>query len=56
MVEYSLTPLGKTLNQVLKNFCDWSRFNFKNVEAARNRYDNGENRSLLKNAIAFLNL
>ncbi|UBF23839.1 helix-turn-helix transcriptional regulator [Kovacikia minuta CCNUW1] len=39
MVEYSLTPLGQTLNQVLKCLCDWSTANFAAVEAARSRYD-----------------
>jgi DNA-binding HxlR family transcriptional regulator len=39
MVEYSLTPLGLTLNQVLKSLCDWSMENFQQVEAARDEYD-----------------
>jgi DNA-binding HxlR family transcriptional regulator len=39
MVEYSLTPLGLTLNQVLKSLCDWSTENFQQVEAARDEYD-----------------
>jgi DNA-binding HxlR family transcriptional regulator len=39
MVEYSLTPLGLTLNQVLKSLCDWSTENFERVEAARDEYD-----------------
>jgi DNA-binding HxlR family transcriptional regulator len=39
MVEYSLTPLGLTLNQVLKSLCDWSTENFQRVEAARDEYD-----------------
>jgi DNA-binding HxlR family transcriptional regulator len=39
MVEYSLTPLGLTLNQVLKSLCDWSTDNFERVEAARDEYD-----------------
>ncbi len=42
MVEYSLTPLGETLNQVLKELCDWSTKNFHNVEAARINYDHSE--------------
>jgi DNA-binding HxlR family transcriptional regulator len=42
MVEYSLTPLGQTLNQVLKELCDWSTNNFHDVEAARIDYDNSE--------------
>lgn len=40
MVEYSLTPLGETLSQVLKELCDWSTNNFHDVEAARIDYDN----------------
>jgi DNA-binding HxlR family transcriptional regulator len=39
MVEYSLTPLGLTLNRVLKSMCDWSTENFQQVEIARDEYD-----------------
>jgi DNA-binding HxlR family transcriptional regulator len=39
MVEYSLTPLGETLNEVLKKLCNWSTENFHYVEAAREKYD-----------------
>jgi DNA-binding HxlR family transcriptional regulator len=39
MVEYSLTPLGTTLNLVLKSLCDWSAENFQQVEIAREEYD-----------------
>ncbi|MBW4533219.1 MAG: helix-turn-helix transcriptional regulator [Pleurocapsa minor HA4230-MV1] len=39
MVEYSLTPLGETLNEVLKALCDWSTDNFQQVETARAIYD-----------------
>jgi DNA-binding HxlR family transcriptional regulator len=39
MVEYSLTPLGETLNGVLKSVCDWSTQNFDEVEIARVEYD-----------------
>ena len=42
MVEYSLTPLGETLSQVLKELCDWSTENFHDVEAARSNYDKSE--------------
>jgi DNA-binding HxlR family transcriptional regulator len=42
MVEYSLTPLGKTLNQVLKSLCEWSTENFQQVESARKNYDGTE--------------
>ncbi|GAA6617723.1 winged helix-turn-helix transcriptional regulator [Scytonema sp. NUACC26] len=41
-VEYSLTPLGQTLSQVLKSLCEWSKVNFQDVEAARNQYDGAE--------------
>lgn len=43
MVEYSLTPLGMTLNLVLKSLCDWSSENFQQVEIARNEYDRNLN-------------
>jgi DNA-binding HxlR family transcriptional regulator len=39
MVEYSLTPLGDTMNGVLKSVCDWSTQNFEAVEAAKIEYD-----------------
>ena len=39
MVEYSLTPLGKTLADVLRTLCDWSIQNFDATEAARAAYD-----------------
>lgn len=39
MVEYSLTPLGETMNGVLKSVCDWATQNFDAVEAARIEYD-----------------
>jgi DNA-binding HxlR family transcriptional regulator len=42
MVEYSLTPLGHTLSQVLKSLCEWATANFQHVEAARNQYDNAD--------------
>jgi DNA-binding HxlR family transcriptional regulator len=35
MVEYSLTPLGKTLVPPLKTLCDWASEHFSEVEAAR---------------------
>lgn len=41
-VEYSLTPLGETLSQVLKSLCDWSIVNFQHVEAAIRQYDQTE--------------
>lgn len=45
MVEYSITPLGLTLNQVLKSMCDWSKENFQQVEIARDEYDRGDTQS-----------
>lgn len=45
MVEYSLTPLGKTLTEVLKNLCNWAIDNFQQVEVARNDYDDANERS-----------
>ncbi len=45
MVEYSLTPLGQTLNQVLKSLCDWASANFQAVETARKRYDSTRDES-----------
>ena len=39
MVEYSLTPLGTTMNGILKSLCDWATQNFDAVEAARIKYD-----------------
>lgn len=35
MVEYSLTPLGKTLVEPLQALCRWSSEHFHEVEAAR---------------------
>ncbi|MGB8698990.1 MAG: helix-turn-helix domain-containing protein [Thermosynechococcaceae cyanobacterium] len=42
MVEYSLTPLGETLNGVLKSLCDWSNENYDAVETARTEYDRAQ--------------
>jgi DNA-binding HxlR family transcriptional regulator len=42
MVEYSLTPLGHTLSQVLKNLCEWATIYFEDVEAARSQYDSAK--------------
>lgn len=38
-VEYSVTPLGETLSDVLIALCDWSSENFEEVEATRREYD-----------------
>jgi DNA-binding HxlR family transcriptional regulator len=42
MVEYSVTSLGTSLNQVLKSLCEWSTDNFQQVELARENYDKTE--------------
>ncbi len=42
MVEYSLTPLGTTMNGILKSLCDWATQNFDAVEAARIEYDRSQ--------------
>lgn len=39
MVEYSLTPLGKTLVEPLKVLCNWAMEYFPEVEAAKKRSD-----------------
>lgn len=39
MVEYSLTPLAETLNEILKALCNWTNDNFQQVETARTNYD-----------------
>lgn len=39
-VEYSLTPLGKTLVDLLSSLCIWSKKHFKEVEKSRMKYDN----------------
>jgi len=39
MVEYSLTPLGRTLSQVMESLCEWATVNFQDVEVARSQYD-----------------
>ena len=38
-VEYSITPLGETLNLILSNLCDWSREHYGQVKIAREVYD-----------------
>ena len=45
-VEYSLTPLGQTLNDVLRTLCEWSLENFRQVEAARQSYDQAQAESV----------
>jgi DNA-binding HxlR family transcriptional regulator len=39
MVEYSLTPLGRSLSQVMESLCEWATVNFQDVEFSRSQYD-----------------
>ena len=38
-VEYSLTPLGETLIEVITALCNWAREHIDEVEEAREHYD-----------------
>src|SRR5215471_16421503 len=38
-VEYSVTPLGRSLHPIFKGVCDWATENFADVEKARARHD-----------------
>lgn len=38
-VEYSLTPLGATLRQLIRGLVDWSGAHLSEVDAARSTYD-----------------
>ncbi len=38
-VEYSLTPLGETLTELLKAVCKWAQVHWDEIEAARICYD-----------------
>ena len=38
-VEYALTPLGQTLTELLKAFCEWAQVHGDEIEAARVQYD-----------------
>lgn len=38
-VEYSLTPLGETLVNLLSNLCHWSKEHYEEVKRARMKYD-----------------
>ena len=38
-VEYSLTPLGATLRQLIRGLVDWSGAHLMEVDAARSAYD-----------------
>jgi len=37
-VEYSVTPLGKSLDPIFKSVCDWATRNFPQMEDAQLRY------------------
>lgn len=43
-VEYSLTPLGQTLTELLKDICKWTQAHWDEIEAARIHYDEGGDR------------
>lgn len=43
-VEYSLTPLGRTLTEPLKAICRWAEANMPKVEAARRAFEAREGR------------
>jgi len=38
-VEYSVTPVGRSLHPIFKSVCDWAGEHFPAVERARARYD-----------------
>ena len=38
-VEYSVTPIGRSLHPIFKSVCDWAGENFPEVEKARARHD-----------------
>ncbi len=39
-VEYSLTPLGKTLTELLRAICKWAEVHLDEIDVARRGYDN----------------
>jgi len=43
-VEYSVTPLGQSLDPIFKSLCDWGSEHFPTLERARFRYDKKKNR------------
>src|SRR4028119_1407444 len=43
-VEYSLTPLGRTLTELLKNVCQWAQAHWDEIETARVHYDEKSDR------------
>jgi DNA-binding HxlR family transcriptional regulator len=44
-VEYSLTPVGQTLTELLRAFCGWAQAHWDEIEAARMRYDEKSDRA-----------
>ena len=38
-VEYSVTPVGRSLHPIFKSLCGWAGEHFSAVERARTRYD-----------------
>jgi DNA-binding HxlR family transcriptional regulator len=42
MVEYSLTPLGESLSQMMRPLKEWTNENYPLVEKAREEYDRRE--------------
>lgn len=38
-VEYTLTPLGETISELLQDICTWAEAHFAEIEAARVEYD-----------------
>jgi DNA-binding HxlR family transcriptional regulator len=46
-VEYSLTPLGKSVMGLLSNMCIWAKEHYAQVKKARTTYDNKAKRLTL---------
>jgi DNA-binding HxlR family transcriptional regulator len=44
-VEYTLTPLGRTLRQLVRRLVEWSGAHLREVDAARAAYDARNRRS-----------
>lgn len=40
-VEYSATPLGRTLQPIYKQVCDWAAGRWPDITKAQSRYDRG---------------
>jgi hypothetical protein len=54
MVEYSLTPLGRTLIKPIWALRDWSEAYIEEVEQARSEYDQQDRTSLQDEIIALV--